>query len=227
MFGVIEPAFAIAHLRAADPVMAAVIDGAGPFAMREDATADPFKALVRSIVFQQLSGKAAGTIFGRFVAIALGADPEEVRARSGAAGTGEGFPSPADVLALPDEAMRAAGLSRQKMASVRSLAEHFATGDLGSQAFATLDDDAVKARLVEVRGIGPWTAEMFLIFHLQRADILPVNDAGINRAIMRQYGLEALPKPADVLRIGAPWRPHASVACWYLWRSEDTRAPGA
>jgi DNA-3-methyladenine glycosylase II len=224
---VIDAPSAVAHLAAADPVMGRIIAAGGPFAMREDTTHDPFHALSRSIVFQQLSGKAAGTIFGRFVAIALGGEPEDVRRRTDPAWQAGRFPAPTEVLALSEESMRAAGLSRQKAASIRSLAEHFATGDLGTRAFRDLDDDAVIARLTEVRGIGRWTAEMFLIFHLRRADVLPVNDVGINRAIMRQYGLEAMPKPPEVLRIGEPWRPHASVACWYLWRSEDVPTPEA
>ncbi|MFN0096662.1 MAG: DNA-3-methyladenine glycosylase family protein [Dehalococcoidia bacterium] len=226
MLGLIDPTAALAHLRAADPVMAQVIDRVGPFELRDDTTQDPFHALSRSIVFQQLSGKAAGTIFSRFVAIALGGDPVAVRNRTSPEWAPGEFPSPAQVLALPEESLRAAGLSRQKAASVRSLAEHFVSGALDARALHALPDEEVIARLTQVRGIGRWTAEMFLLFHLRRADVLPVNDVGINRAILRQYGVAALPKPAEVLAIGEPWRPHASVACWYLWRSEDTATIG-
>ncbi|MBI2764742.1 MAG: DNA-3-methyladenine glycosylase 2 family protein [Chloroflexi bacterium] len=218
---------ALAHLSAADPVMARIVASVGPFEMRADG-AEPFRALARSIIFQQLSGKAASTIYGRFLAL-FGPEfmeHEEAR-RSDPAWEPqtEPFPEPARVLALDEEQMRSAGLSRQKIAAVRSLAEHFATGELGSQAFATLEDAEIIERVTKVRGIGRWSAEMFLMFHLGRADVLPVNDLGINRAIMRQYALEAMPKPADVLRIGEPWRPWASVACWYLWRTEDMKLP--
>lgn len=194
------------HLSAADPVMRGLIADHGPFAMRAP-MAGHFMALARAIAYQQLSGKAATTIFGRFLAL-----------------FGDGrVPAPEEVLALGDDDFRGAGLSRQKTAALRSLAEHFASGDLGSHVFEDMDDDDVIARLTRVRGIGRWSAEMFLMFQLRRADVLPVNDRGINRAIMRLYGLGAMPTPDDVRRIGAPWRPWATVACWYLWRSEDVR----
>jgi 3-methyladenine DNA glycosylase/8-oxoguanine DNA glycosylase len=207
----IDASSAIRHLADADPVMARLIGAAGPFAMRED-SGGAFQALARSIIFQQLSGKAAGTIFGRFVGLF-----EELQA--------DGFPAPGKVLEASEERLRSAGLSRQKIAAVRDLSEHFASGELGPDVFADLADDDVVANLTRVRGVGRWTAEMFLMFHLRRPDVLPVNDVGINRALRTQYGLESLPSPADVLRIGEPWRPWATVACWYLWRSEDVQAP--
>jgi len=203
----IDPEAALAHL-ANDPVMARVIGAVGPFRGWAP-SADPFRALARSIIFQQLSGTAAGTIFRRFIAL-WGFE-------------GEAFPQPAQVLAASDDDLRAAGLSRQKVASIRSLAEHFASGELSHQHFHDWDDEEIIAHLTRVRGIGRWTAEMFLMFHLGRPDVLPVNDVGINRALMKQYGLEALPKPPEVLRIGEPWRPWATVACWYLWRTEDVQ----
>src|SRR4029078_1459662 len=110
--------------------------------------------------------------------------------------------------------MRAAGLARQKTAALRSLAEHFVSGELGEEPFHTLGDEAVIERLTRVRGIGRWSAEMFLMFHLHRPHVLPVNDLGINRAIHKESGLEAPQKPAEVLRVGASWRPWATVACW-------------
>jgi DNA-3-methyladenine glycosylase II len=189
--------------------MARIIKAHGPFEMR-DPMEGPFMALARAISFQQLSGKAASTIFGRWLAL-----------------FGDGsMADPAAALALTDEQFRSAGMSRQKTAALRSLAEHFVSGDLSRHVFEDMDDEAVIERLVQVRGIGRWSAEMFLMFQLRRADILPVNDLGINRAIMHQYGLDALAKPADVRRIGEPWRPWASVACWYLWRSEEVWTPG-
>jgi DNA-3-methyladenine glycosylase II len=189
---------------------------------------DPFRSLARAIVYQQLSGKAAGTIFGRFLALFArgdGFDPSVRRTDPGWSPLTEPFPSPAEVLAVSDDDLRAVGLSRQKMASVRSLAEHFASGELSVEHLDDWDDEEVIAHLTRVRGIGRWTAEMFLMFDLRRPDVLPVNDVGINRAIMKLYGLEAMPKPPDVIRIGEPWRPWATVACWYLWRSEDTKLP--
>jgi len=216
---------ALAHLQGADPVMSALITRVGAFEMRPD-NEDPFRSLARSIVFQQLSGKAAGTIFGRLLALF---DPEsavdaDVR-RTDPEWTPltRPFPRPEAVLAATDEQLRAVGLSRQKVASIRSLAEHFASGELGSEQFDSWDDEQIIEHLTRVRGIGRWSAEMFLMFHLHRPDVLPVNDVGINRALMKCYALDSLPKPDDVRRIGEPWHPFATVSCWYLWRSEDVR----
>lgn len=218
---VIHAETATAHLAAADPVMARLVGEIGPFTMREGGT-NPYQALCRSIVFQQLSGRAAATIYSRFVQLFVG---EAVNVERDWYLHPHAFPEPAQVLTAGDEELRGAGLSRQKVAAVRSLSEHFASGALGNEAFTALEDDAVLERLTAVRGVGRWTAEMFLMFHLRRADVLPVNDVGINRAIAKLYGLGAPPKPAEVLAIGAAWRPHASVACWYLWRSEDVKPP--
>lgn len=221
----IDAEAALAHLRSADAVMDALIPRVGAFEMRADSE-DAFRSLARSIVFQQLSGKAAGAIFARLLALF---DPEAVSDQSIRRTAPEWqpltrpFPRPAAILAASDEELRGVGLSRQKVASIRSLAEHFASGELGNEQLDAWDDEEIVNHLTQVRGIGRWSAEMFLMFHLHRPDVLPVNDVGINRAIMRCYGLDALPKPADVARIGAPWHPFATVACWYLWRSEDVR----
>ena len=203
----IDGSSAVAHLRR-DPVMARVIEGVGEF-RGWPPSANPYRALTRSIVFQQLSGAAAGTIFRRFIGL-WGLEDE-------------GFPQPEAVLAATDEELRGVGLSRQKMLSVRSIAEHFGSGELSLDNFDHWDDEEVIAHLTQMRGVGRWTAEMFLMFHLGRPDVLPVNDVGINRAMMKQYGLPAMPKPPQVLEIGTAWRPWATVACWYLWRSEDVR----
>lgn len=220
----IDAGAAIRHLSANDPVMGRIIATVGRFAMRPDSE-DPFRSLARAIIFQQLSGKAAGTIYDRFVALFdLGGASGAVRRTDPAwSPLKQAFPPPAAVLAMDDEKMRGAGLSRQKTASIRSLAGHFASGELGSEQFDSWEDEEIIAHLTRVRGIGRWTAEMFLIFHLHRPDVLPVNDVGINRAIMKQYGLVAMPAPEDVRAIGSPWRPWATVACWYLWRTEDVR----
>ncbi len=205
----IDLAAATAHLVAADPVMAGLVRAVGPLELRPPRPGH-FEALCRSIIYQQLSGRAAGAIFERFRALY---------------GPDDAFPEPAAVLATPPETLRAAGLSRQKIASLHSLAAHFVSGDLDEHGLEHWPDEEVIAHLVRVRGIGRWTAEMFLIFQLQRPDVLPVDDLGINRAIMRRYGLPAMPKPEQVRAIGAPWRPHATAACLYLWRSEDTALP--
>lgn len=208
----LDTTMATAFLSAADPVLAALIVEVGPVEMRA-AGPNPLQALARSIIFQQLSGAAAGTIYRRYVALFALDD--------GA------FPGPEEMLALDDETMRAAGLSRQKVASLRSLAAHFASGELGTEQFEHWGDEDIITHLTRVRGIGRWTAEMFLMFHLRRPDVLPVNDLGINRAIMKRYGLAAPPRPADVLRIGEVWRPQATAACLYLWRSEDGDLPAS
>jgi DNA-3-methyladenine glycosylase II len=186
-------------------------------------TDSPFLMLARSIVFQQLSGKAAGTIFRRFVALFDPAGPSNPPETAEAITAM--FPTPAALLAKTDEELRSAGISRQKAAALRSLSEHFLSGELGSEAFDQWDDEEIITHLTRVRGIGRWSAEMFLMFQLGRPDVLPVNDVGVNRAIMKLYGLGAMPKPAEVLRIGESWHPFASPACWYLWQSEDVPLP--
>lgn len=206
----IDHAAAVAHLRSADPVLAKVVESVGPPVLRPP-SGTPFQALARAIIFQQLSGRAADTIYGRFVAAA--------------AGPGEAFPSPPRLLGIDESVLRAAGLSRQKTAALRSLAEHFAVGSLAQADLYSLSDEDAIALLTRIRGVGRWTAEMFLMFQLHRPDVLPVGDLGINRAIMKRYRLEAMPGPEQVRTIGAPWRPHATVACLYLWRGEDIALP--
>ena len=163
-----------------------------------------YDALVRSIVYQQLSGKAAGTIHRRFCALYPKKRPR------------------ADlVLKTEDEQLRSAGLSRQKMGYLRDLSARVADGSLPLAHLGRLSDDAIIDHLIQVKGIGRWTSQMFLMFRLGRPDVLPELDLGVQNAIQRAYGLKQRPQPRDVLRIGAKWRPHASVASWYLWRSLD------
>ena len=208
---------AVAHLQQADPVMATVIEAVGPPRIREPSPT-AFQALARSIIFQQLSGKAASTILGRFVALFReGATAEEA--------VDGFFPEPGQVLAIEDETVRSAGVSRQKAAALRDLAAHFAEGSLSVERFGEWSDEEVIAHLLPVRGIGRWTAQMFLMFHLGRPDVLPTADVGLNRAMANLYGLEGPPGPEEIARIGAPWHPWATVACWYLWRSEDVILP--
>lgn len=192
-----------AHLRTADPVMAAVVERIGPCVMGQEA--DPWRALSSSILGQQISTHAARAIRGRFAALVEGKD----------------FPDPEDVLHLSDEAMRGAGLSGNKVLSIRDLARHFADKLIDTSKFAKMDDEEIVQALIDVRGIGRWTAEVFTLFSLHRPDVLPVGDLGLQTAIMRLYNLESLPKPAQMREIGLPWQPYRSVASWYLWRSLD------
>jgi DNA-3-methyladenine glycosylase II len=202
----------VAHLRDADPVLRDLIDQvdsgeglgerAGRRGMRPD---DHYGALVRSIVGQQLSTKAARAIYERLLAH-----------------FGGHTPSPEEVLAADPEEMRAAaGLSHAKVGFLRSLAEHVIDGSLELARLDELPDEQVTAELVAVKGLGPWTADMFLLFHLQRPDVLAVGDLGIRRAAMIAYRLEELPGPDELTAIAEPWRPYRSVACRYLWRSLD------
>ena len=193
---------AVNHLKRVDPVLAEVIARVGPCRMdlRRDGT--HYDALVRSIVFQQLSGKAASTILRRVCELYP-----------------NGRPRAELVLATPDEQLRAAGLSRQKMGYLRDLSERVANRSLPLAHLGRLSDDAIIEHLIHVKGIGRWTVQMFLMFRLGRPDVLPELDLGVQNAIQRAYGLKKRPTPKDVLKIGGKWRPHASVASWYLWRS--------
>lgn len=193
---------AVRHLKRVDPVLARVIESVGPCRLESRREGTHFQALVRSIVFQQLSGKAAATILSRFNALY----PENV-------------PTPEAVLATSDVALRAAGLSRQKIGYMRDLASKVMSDALPLDSVESMDDDDLIAHLVQVKGIGRWTAQMFLMFRLDRRDVLPELDLGIQNAIKRAYRKRKRPTPKDVRKIGAKWSPHSSVASWYLWRS--------
>jgi DNA-3-methyladenine glycosylase II len=195
---------AVAHLKRADPVLARVIARVGPCRFEPRAEGTHFEAVARAIVYQQLSGKAAGTIHARFHALYGGRAPE-----------------PAELLATGDDALRSAGLSRQKVGYLRDLAARVGAGDLPLDRVDALGDDDLIAALTRVKGVGRWTAQMFLMFRLGRPDVLPDLDLGVQKAIQLAYGRRAMPKPADVLRIGAPWAPYRTVASWYLWRFLD------
>ena len=156
-----------------------------------------------AIVNQQLSSKAAATIYRRVLALLPGGGP----------------PTPVAILAVPEPELRSAGLSRAKAAYIRDLAARVCANDVHLDALAILGDEAVVAELTKVKGIGRWSAEMFLMFRLHRPDVLPVGDLGIVNAMRRAYGLRKAPAPARMEKIAAPWRPYRSVACWYLWRS--------
>jgi DNA-3-methyladenine glycosylase II len=188
-----------------DAVLRRLIDAQGPIDSATDrrgSRPDPYEALARAIVGQQLSTKAAGSIWEKLLA-----------------GFGGHTPSPAEVLAADTDQLRAAGLSRSKVDFLRDLAERVGDGRLDLAALRDLPDEDVTAALVEVHGIGRWTAEMFLIFHLGRPDVLSTGDLGIRRATQLAYGLDDLPAPAELERLAEPWRPHRTLACLYLWRS--------
>jgi DNA-3-methyladenine glycosylase II len=192
-----------------DPVMARIIADNGPCTLKPEGRRTPFESLVRAIVHQQLHGAAAEAILGRLLALF----------------PGEGFPKPADFSPVPDEALRAAGLSAAKVASLRDLAQKTMKGVVpGPRKIRSLPDDDIVERLTQVRGVGRWTVEMLLIFQLGRADVLPVDDFGIRNAIAKAYGLPALPKPREALLRGEIWRPHRTVAAWHLWSSVNGEA---
>ncbi len=199
---------AVSELHAADPVLAGLIDTVGIEGLgdrRRVRPRDHYGALVRSIVGQQLSTKAARAIYGRLT--------DRFGGRT---------PTPEEVLADdPDELRAAAGLSRAKVGFLRSLAEHVLDGSLELNKLGRLPDEQVIAELVAVKGLGVWSAHMFLMFHLSRPDVLPVGDLGIRRAIMLAYGLPELPEAVEMERIAEPWRPHRTLACEFLWASLD------
>jgi DNA-3-methyladenine glycosylase II len=194
----------VRHLKRSDPVLARVIESVGPCRIRVTEEGSHFQALTRSIVFQQLSGKAAATILSRVQALFP-----------------SGTPTPEAVVATSDEQFRAAGLSRQKIGYLRDLSSKVASGELPLDAVEAMTDDDLIDHLVQVKGIGRWTAQMFLMFRLGRRNVLPELDLGIQNAIKRAYRMRKRPTPKQVKRIGAKWSPHSTVACWYLWRSLD------
>ena len=179
-----------------------MIEAVGPCRIQQRTEGTHFQALTRSIVYQQLSGKAAGTIHARFNALY----PDNA-------------PTPEAVLTTSDETLRSVGLSRQKVAYIRDLASKVVSGELPLDAVEHMTDDDLIEHLVQVKGIGRWTAQMFLMFRLGRRDVLPELDIGIQNAIKRAYRKRKRPLPKDVKKIGAKWSPHSTVACWYLWRS--------
>jgi len=193
---------AVRHLKKSDPVLAAIIERVGPYRLTfRDPT---FETLVRSIAFQQLNGKAAKSIFERLVAAAGG----KLR--------------PESILALTVERMRAVGLSRQKRSYIRDLAERTRSGEIDFARLPTMSDEEVIAHLTRVKGIGVWSAQMFLMFALRRPNILPTADYGLRAAIRKHYGKRTLPDHKQIVKLARSWHPYCSVACWYLWRSGET-----
>lgn len=189
-----------------DPVMRDLMRRYGTCGLADSQHTDPYKALVHSIMAQQLSSQAAATIARRFAELFDGR-----------------FPTPAQVLEMPAERLRSAGLSGMKVSFIRDLAARVHEGTLHLASLDAMTDEEVIAELTTVKGIGRWTAEMFLMFRLHRPDILPLGDLGIVNAMKRAYGLRKPPTPARMMKIGESWRPYRSVACWYLWASLDSK----
>ncbi len=194
---------AVLHLKKCDPVLGAIIERVGPCRM-EFAAAD-FSAVAEAIVYQQLNGKAAFTIFKRFAALA-----------------GEPI-TPEGILKLKDDQLRGVGLSKQKSSYVKDLAAKAASGLVDFSRLPELSDDEVIEHLTQVKGIGVWTAHMFLIFSLRRPNVLPTGDYGVQVAMKKHYRKRKLPKPREMEQIARAWEPYRSVACWYMWRSLDIK----
>ncbi len=204
-----DPTVAAAHLAAADERLALVIARSATCSLRPRRLGSLFSVLFRAIVFQQLNGKAASTILGRVEALFPGKRVE-----------------PAALLAMSEEALRAAGLSRNKLASVRDLAARTLDGTIPSPAEARqLSDAELVARLTEVRGIGPWTVHMLLMFDLGRPDVMPAGDYGVRMGFKKLYGKRSEPSPKQIERHAARWQPYRSVAAWYLWRVHEIELP--
>jgi len=194
---------AINHLKRADPILSAIIDNVGT--CRMEFGEPEFHSLAEAIVYQQLNGKAAVTIFNRFAALA-----------------GEPL-TPEGILKLTDAQLRSVGLSKQKSSYLKDMAERASRGELDFTRLHEMTDDEVIKHLTQVKGVGVWTAHMFLMFSLRRPDILPTGDYGIQAAIKKHYKKRKMPKPEQMEKIAKSWQPYRSVACWYLWRSLDIK----
>lgn len=190
------------HLLKSDPVMRGIVKACGPFEM--EARGKPYEALLRAILYQQLAGPAAAAIERRFLAM-----------------FGGRIPAPDQLAPMTDEQLRAAGISRQKASYMRSIGEHFASGELSDRKLLRAGDDDVIEMVTRIRGVGRWTADMLLMFCIGRPDVLPVGDLGIQNSMRLAYGLDVLPKPDEMSAIAEPWRPYRSAASWYLWRRGD------
>ena len=197
---------AVLHLTKADKVLARLIRKVGPCTLIPKRGRTPFQSLVRAVVYQQLNGTAAATILGRVKALY----PERR------------FPRPEDLLSTPDERLRAAGLSRAKTVAVKDIAAKTIDGIVPtSRAIAQMSNEEILERLTSLRGVGPWTVEMLLIFTLGRQDVLPITDYGVRKGFALTYGWKDLPQPKELLEFGERWRPHRSTAAWYFWRALD------
>jgi DNA-3-methyladenine glycosylase II len=199
-------AAAYRHLRAADPVVAALIEEHGPYRPRP--AMDHYESLLRTILFQQLHGKAASAIQDRWMSL-----------------YGDRYPTPSELLATTDEAFRAVGISRQKTGYMRDVATRLLSGALDFRHFDELPDEEIVSQITAVKGLGEWSAHMFLMFQLGRPDVLPVGDFGVRNGMRLAYGLAEMPAPARAREIGAAWAPYRSVGSWYMWRAVESIAP--
>jgi DNA-3-methyladenine glycosylase II len=190
------------HLLRADAVMRDLVTRVGPYSI--EVRGKPYEALLRAILYQQLAGPAAAAIERRFLALFDG-----------------GIPDPSRLAGANDESLRTAGISRQKASYMRSIAEHFASGELSDRKLLRASDDDVIEAVTRIKGVGRWTADMLLMFCIGRPDVLPVGDLGVQSAMKLAYGLKDLPKPDEMMRIAEPWRPYRSAGSWYLWRRAD------
>jgi DNA-3-methyladenine glycosylase II len=211
-----------------DPVMGRLIETVGPCRLSPRLEREPFESLARAIAHQQLNGTAAERILGRFVALATGVGPADLTPAGVIAGDvalaapTALFPTPAEVLAAPDDRLRSIGFSFAKVAALKDLAAKTLAGVVPAAAeLAVLTDEAIIERLTAVRGIGRWTAEMLLIFQLGRPDVLPVDDFGVRNGFRLAYGLAGMPRPRALAEFGERWRPHRTMAAWYLWRAVE------
>jgi DNA-3-methyladenine glycosylase II len=196
----------IKYLSAADKVLGQLIRKVGPCTLRPEKSVSPFQSLVRSVAYQQLTGKAAATILGRVKAL-FPTQP---------------FPEPEDLIKIPEEELRAAGLSRAKIAAIKDIAAKTLDGTVPTlKAIRKMSDAEIVERLTTIRGVGPWTVEMLLIFRLGRPDVLPVTDYGVRKGFALTYKRDELPAPKELLEFGEKWRPYRSTAAWYFWRALD------
>jgi len=199
-------AAAYRHLREADPVVGALIEAHGPYRPRP--AMDHYESLLRTILFQQLNGVAAAAIRDRWLTL-----------------YGGSYPTPTELLATTDEAFRASGVSRQKAGYMRDVAQHVLAGTLDLERLDALPDNEVVAQITAVKGLGEWSAHMFLMFQLGRPDVMPVGDFGVRNGMRVAYGLPEMPSPGEAREIGARWAPYRSVGSWYMWRAVDTTLP--
>ncbi len=199
---------ALRHLRRVDPVMAQLIRRAGPYTPKPERGVGAYEALVQAVAHQQLTAKAANTILDRFYALY----------------GGDSIPTPGLLVATPDERLRAVGFSRAKAASLKDIAAKTLDGTIPARRLLSrMKDEAIIERLVEARGVGRWTVEMFLMFTLGRPDVLPVDDYGICNGFRIAYGKRKLPKPKALAKFGERWAPYRTTASWYLWRAVDLK----
>lgn len=190
------------HLLRADPVMRDLVKNLGPYQM--EVRGRPYEALLRAVLYQQLAGAAAAAIERRFLAL-----------------FDNRIPTAEQLAPISDEQFRAVGISRQKASYMRSIAEHFSAGHLNDRKLMRMPDEEFIAAVMQIRGVGRWTADMLLMFCLGRPDVLPVGDFGVQNSMRIAYGLDAMPKPDQMLEIAEPWRPYRSAGSWYLWRRSD------